>query len=946
MDALNTFLHEVKSVVDQSRIYQDDLRCLAWGTDAGFYRLVPRVVIRSSNEYEVSSILKSATKSNIPVTFRAAGTSLSGQAITDSVLVVAGKHWECISTNDNGRTVILQPGVVGAEVNSFLKPYGRKFGPDPASIKSCMVGGIVMNNASGMSCGTWANSDRMIVSARIVFADGSVLDTADSQSKENFALSHPKFISAIESLRDDVLADEELVARIRHKYSIKNVTGLNLLPLVTFTDPFDIILHLLVGSEGTLAFISEVVMNTLPVAPLEADAMVYFKDIAEAARAVIAMKPLNVSAAEMLDKRSLASVNAGEVEGLTAVLVRVEADSQHELADRVKAVTDCLTRFETYGKVEFTDDPEEYARYWAIRSGIFPTVGGMRKPGTTCLIEDVAFHVKDLAEAVTELSDLLERHGYDDSCIYGHALEGNFHFIINQSFDSEKEIQRYKDMITEVGELVVRKYDGSLKAEHGTGRNMAPFVEYEWGAKAFKVMKRIKDIFDPQNILNPGVIFNDDPQCCFKNFKALPLLKPARGADEHIVKAYERLNKCIECGFCEVNCVSCGFTLSSRTRIVLQREIERLKQTQEDPERLKLLQKQYSYQGEQTCAGDGLCSTSCPMKINVGDLTHEVRRQNMSTTGNKAGEFVAENFHGVKTGLRGVLALADVAHSVVGTKAMSALAKGMHAAGMPLWTPSIPKPYNASKALSKEVNKVSSNDMKVVYFPSCLNQAMGVDKASREMKPLAEEMTELLKKAGYEVIYPEKMDSLCCGTIWESKGLPEIAHKKTMQLEQALWEASEHGKYPVVCDQSPCLHRMKQHIKKVDLYESTEFIWKFLKDRLTFTKTDTPVAIHLTCSAKLMKIEKIVHDLACLCSSDVLIPAGVGCCGFAGDKGMTHPELNAYALRKLRSQIQEKGIETGYSNSRTCEIGLQTNSGIPYRSIVYLVNSCTQPKYK
>ena len=946
MDALNTFLHEVKSVVDQSRIYQDDLRCLAWGTDAGFYRLVPRVVIRSSNEYEVSSILKSATKSNIPVTFRAAGTSLSGQAITDSVLVVAGKHWECISTNDNGRTVILQPGVVGAEVNSFLNPYGRKFGPDPASIKSCMVGGIVMNNASGMSCGTWANSDRMIVSARIVFADGSVLDTADSQSKENFALSHPKFISAIESLRDDVLADEELVARIRHKYSIKNVTGLNLLPLVTFTDPFDIILHLLVGSEGTLAFISEVVMNTLPVAPLEADAMVYFKDIAEAARAVIAMKPLNVSAAEMLDKRSLASVNAGEVEGLTAVLVRVEADSQHELADRVKAVTDCLTRFETYGKVEFTDDPEEYARYWAIRSGIFPTVGGMRKPGTTCLIEDVAFHVKDLAEAVTELSDLLERHGYDDSCIYGHALEGNFHFIINQSFDSEKEIQRYKDMITEVGELVVRKYDGSLKAEHGTGRNMAPFVEYEWGAKAFKVMKRIKDIFDPQNILNPGVIFNDDPQCCFKNFKALPLLKPARGADEHTVKAYERLNKCIECGFCEVNCVSCGFTLSSRTRIVLQREIERLKQTQEDPERLKLLQKQYSYQGEQTCAGDGLCSTSCPMKINVGDLTHEVRRQNMGATGNKAGEFVAENFHGVKTGLRGVLALADVAHSVVGTKAMSALAKGIHAAGMPLWTPSIPKPYNASKALSKEVNKVSSNDMKVVYFPSCLNQAMGVDKASREMKPLAEEMTELLKKAGYEVIYPERMDSLCCGTIWESKGLPEIAHKKTMQLEQALWEASEHGKYPVVCDQSPCLHRMKQHIKKVDLYESTEFIWKFLKDRLTFTKTDTPVAIHLTCSTKLMKIEKIVHDLACLCSSDVLIPAGVGCCGFAGDKGMTHPELNAYALRKLRSQIQEKGIDTGYSNSRTCEIGLQTNSGIPYRSIVYLVNSCTQPKYK
>ena len=937
MERIKSFKSEISLIIEKDRVYTDQLRRLAWGTDAGFYRLVPQIVLRSKSEEEVASILKAASQYNVPVTFRAAGTSLSGQAVSDSVLVVAGKHWESMSTDDNGQTVTLQPGVVGSKVNDFLRRYGRKFGPDPASIKSAMVGGIVMNNASGMSCGTWANSDRMLLSGRIVFADGTVLDTADKDSREAFRRSHPEIISAIEELRDEVLGDKELAERIRHKYSIKNVTGLNLLPLITFEDPFDIILHLLVGSEGTLAFLSQVKMNTLKVAPLQANAMVYFKDMAEAARAVIAMREVNVSAAEMLDKRSLASVNAGEIEGLTAVLTMVEAETQHELADKVKAVTDTLKAFDTYGKVEFTTDPEEYGRYWAIRSGIFPTVGGMRKPGTTCLIEDVAFHVEDLAEAVTDLSDLLDRHGYDDSCIYGHALEGNFHFIINQSFGSEKEIQRYKDMITEVGELVVKKYDGSLKAEHGTGRNMAPYVEYEWGEKAFNVMKRIKEIFDPQNILNPGVIFNDDPECCFKNFKALPLLKPADDAPEETVAAYAKINKCIECGFCEVNCVSCGFTMSSRTRIVLQREMERLRQTGENPELLALLKKQYSYPGEQTCAGDGLCSMSCPMGINVGDLTHEVRRQNMGKMANAVGEFVADNFHGVKTALRGVLHLADMGQTILGDKAMGTLAKGIHSVGLPLWTPAMPKAYNAAK---KAASTGTSKD-KVVYFPSCLNQTMGTDKASEGMKPLAEEMTELLQKAGYEVIFPESMDALCCGTIWESKGLPEIALKKTRQLEQALWEASEHGRWPVVCDQSPCLHRMKQHITKVQLYESAEFIWKFLKDRLTFKQTDTPVALHLTCSTKLMKIDRIVHDLACLCSSAVLVPEGVGCCGFAGDKGMTHPELNAYALRKLRSQIRGRGIEVGYSNSRTCEIGLQTNSGIPYRSIVYLVNACT-----
>lgn len=940
--SLDKFISEIAVIVDKNRIYRDELRRLAWGTDAGFYRLVPQVVLRSKNEDEVSSILQVASKYKVPVTFRAAGTSLSGQSVSDSVLVVAGKNWENISTSDEGKTVVLQPGVIGSKVNDFLRQYGRKFGPDPASIKSAMVGGIVMNNASGMSCGTWANSDRMLLSGRIVLVDGTVLDTADQNSRLAFSRSHSQFIKEIESLRDEVLADKELVERIKHKYSIKNVTGLNLLPLITFTDPFDIILHLMVGSEGTLGFLSEVTMNTLKIAPLQANAMVYFTDMAEAARAVIAMRTLGVSAAEMLDKRSLASVNAGEIEGLTAVLTMVEAEDQHELADKVKAVTDILNDFKTYGTVEFTTDPEEYGQFWAIRSGIFPTVGGMRRPGTTCLIEDVAFHVEDLAEAVTDLSELLDKHGYDDSCIYGHALEGNFHFIINQSFDSEKEIQRYKDMINDVGELVVKKYDGSLKAEHGTGRNMAPYVEYEWGDKAFKVMKRIKNIFDPDNILNPGVIFNDDPECCFKNFKALPLLKSGEDASEETERAYQKLNKCIECGFCEVNCVSCGFTLSSRTRIVLQRHMEYLKQSGESPRLLEALKKQYSYFGEQTCAGDGLCSMSCPMGINVGDLTHEVRRQNNSRGAETLGRFAADNFHGVKTALRGVLHLADLGHTVLGSKAMGTLAKGLHMAGLPLWTPSMPKAYNAVKKLPE--SEVSP--LKVVYFPSCLNQTMGVDKSANGMRPLAEEMAQLLQKAGYEVIYPKNMDSLCCGTIWESKGLPKIAEKKTKQLEEALWEASENGKYPVICDQSPCLHRMKQHINKVQLYESAEFVWKFLKDRLKFTQTDTPVALHLTCSTRLMKIDGIIYDLAKLCSSNVLIPEGVGCCGFAGDKGMTHPELNAYALRKLRSQIEEKGIEVGYSNSRTCEIGLQTNSGVPYRSIIYLVNDCTEPKEK
>lgn len=998
------FLSAVGAFVPKTAVYTDGLRRFAWGTDAGFYRLVPKIVIRSSNEKEVSRILRAASKYDVPVTFRAAGTSLSGQSISDSVLVVAGKNWERYKVSEDGERITLEPGIIGSRVNAILKPYGRKFGPDPASIGSCMVGGIVMNNASGMSCGTHANSDRELESVRMVFADGSVLDTGDEASREAFRAGHPDFIKGIEDLRDEILADKELSDRIRYKYSVKNVTGLNIFPFVRFQDPFDIMAHLLVGSEGTLAFMSQVTMKTLPLPAKEASAMVYFGTIREAAEAVVALRkdidPAALDAAELLDKRSLASVDDPMLKDypdkdLTALLLRVTGAGQEDLDANVNRLTDVLRGFSTLKGADgdafiFSSDPAVAGNYWAIRSGIFPSVGGMRREGTTCLIEDIAFHIEDLPDATVDLSALLDRHGYDDSCIYGHALEGNFHFIINQSFDSEAEVRRYEAMIRDVAEMVVGKYDGSLKAEHGTGRNMAPFVKYEWGEKAFGIMKRVKELFDPHGLLNPGVIFNDDPECFLKNFKALPVLKPwaddSKAVEPELAEIYKKLNKCIECGFCEVNCLSCGFTLSSRTRIATQREITALRElpdpTASEQTRLRTLEKEYSYSGEQTCAGDGLCSTSCPMGINVADLTHQLRRVNMpaGSFGHGFWNFVAGHYAGVKSGLRGALRMATAGETVLGDLAMSGLCRWLHnAIRIPLWTPATPKAYNIPKSLralvssaavghdgastvyaateparlgslSKRPDSQTSEAAtgmptvcKVVYFPSCINQMMGLPKHHHAVdKPLVEEMVSLLGKAGYEVIFPENMSSLCCGTIWESKGMPEIADRKTAELEEALWQASEQGRYPVLCDQSPCLHRMKHKIKKMRLYEPAEFILGFLADRLDFHQTDTPVAIHLTCSMRLMDKTGKMIELAKMCSTDVVVPEGVGCCGFAGDKGMTHPELNKYALRKLKDQV--KGIPVGYSNSRTCEIGLATNSGIPYVSIAYLVNRCTTAK--
>ena len=938
--------------------YTDELRRLAWGTDASFYRLIPKTVIRSENEEQVQAVLREASGKGTPVTFRAAGTSLSGQSVSDSILMVAGKNWEkCeLLPSEDGTPaafVRLQPGIRGGRVNEILKRYGRKIGPDPASIQSAMMGGIIANNASGMSCGVHANSDRTLRSARIIFADGSLLDTSDAESRARWGESHKGIVDGIAAIRDEIRSNPAMETRLREKYSIKNVTGLNLRPFIAYTDPYEIIAHLMVGSEGTLGFISEACLRTLPTGRCSASAMAYYPSLRSAAEAVAGLREVSdkaaaaspeeqyeplVAAAEMLDPLSLRSVNDPHGEdGQTALLLMVEAEDEEALRKKTAEVTDILKSRNADIAVHFTSDPEECARYWAIRSGIFPTVGGMRPLGTTCLIEDVAFKIADMPQAVEDLSELISQHGYTDSCIYGHALEGNFHFILNQSFSSPAETKRYEDFIRSVCKLVVGKYDGSLKAEHGTGRNMAPFVPYEWGEEIFGIMKRVKALLDPKGILNPGVIFNDDPLCFIKDIKSLPVISPGPLAPQEAVEVYKALNKCIECGFCEKSCVSCGFTLSSRMRIALSRHITAL----EDRQQARELMKQYAYPGEETCAGDGLCSSSCPMGINVADLTHELRRISApeGSAPYRLWDFAGNHFAGTKNGIRGVLTMAQIGRGVLGDKAMASLCRGLHKAGVPLWTPAFPGPYRAPK---KEQTATGGYMDKVVYFPSCFNQMMGAGKS--EKRPLVEEMLDLLHKAGYEVIFPADKDKLCCGTIWESKGMPEIAEKKVRELETALLEASENGKYPVLCDQSPCLHRMRKCIKSMHLYEPAEFIWKFLRERLDFTRDDVPVAVHQTCSTRLMGLGDTIVKLAGLCSTEVVVPQEVGCCGFAGDKGMTHPELNAYALRHLRSAVESGGASRGYSNSRTCEIGLSENSGIPYSSIVYLVNSHTKAK--
>lgn len=917
------------------------LERLAWGTDAGFYRLVPEEVLMPATVDEVVGIVARARTEGKHITFRAAGTSLSGQAITDSLLVVCGKKWERFEVLDGGARIRVEPGLVGGKVNAILKPFGTKFAPDPASVNSAMVGGIVMNNASGMSCGTHANSERTIESVKLVLADGTVLDTGDAASRAEFAVSHVDFLNRLCALRDRVQNDAALKELILRKYSIKNVTGLTILPLAECQDPFEIITRLIPGSEGTLAFLAEATFRTAKIAAASESALLLFPTTRSACEAVAEMKKTGaLTAAEFFDRKAMETVEKDfpELKGLPsdagAVLVMTEG-TVDEIAAKRKLLEGVLAKFELCAPAAFTSDPALVSKYWAMRSGIFPAVGGTREVGTTCLIEDVAVPVEHLAAFTDDLQRLFRDHGYADAVIYGHALEGNWHFILNQRFDTPAAVKQYDTMMRAVVDLVTEKYHGSLKAEHGTGRNMGPFVRKEWGDTAYEVMKAVKALFDPDNLFNPGVIFNEDPESYISHLKPLP-------------RVHELVDRCIECGFCEVNCVACGFSLSSRQRIVVSREIAHLEEAgKTDPEARRLcneMKRDFANLGDRLCAGDGLCSTSCPVKISAGDYIHLVRERRQTALTRKVGAFAANHLNVVAGGVAAALDMAALGQTVLGDRLMTAICSGLHKyAKIPLWTTAMPHRARP-KAIKAGKGAQAGGRDKVVYFPSCINQRMGLAKGDPAEKCLIDETVELLGKAGFEVVFPANMAKLCCGMSWESKGQPDIADRKTAELEAALRVASEDGKYPILCDMSPCLHRMRDHIKGLKLYEPVEFIDRFVLDRLEVTPVDMCVAVHATCTTRKMGLVDRLIKVAKVCAREVVWPEDVGCCAFAGDKGFTDPELNDWALRKLRARIEKAGAQVGYSNSRTCEIGLSSHSGIPYMNIVYLVNKATRAK--
>jgi len=916
-----------------------------FATDASPYRFFPKVVVIARHADDVRKVLEYARLRHESVTFRAAGTSLSGQAQSDGILVDVRRHWSGVNVEEAGRRLRARPGTILSRANLALHGHGYRLGPDPASASACTIGGVIANNSSGMCCGTTQNAYKTLSSLTFMLPSGTMIDSAQQDAEQQFTAAEPALSDGLMAIKREIESDPELVARLRKKFSIKNTTGYHMEAFLDGATPLEIFRRLIVGSEGTLAFIAEAIFETIPDNQYRLTSFMIFPDMYAACAAVKPFMDQGAAAVELTDRASLRAV-AGKPgvperwealpEKATALLVEFRFPSEAARAEAEPIANATVAGLTLLEPAQFTKDPALAAQYWNVRSGLLASVGGARPSGSSFILEDVCFPPQRLANGALDLQVLFAKHGYA-GVIFGHASAGNLHFLITPFLNDPKEVARFDAFMRDVVELVIDRYDGSLKAEHGTGRNMAPFVEREWGSRLTALMWKLKRLADPLNILSPGVVLTDDPESHLKNLQTAPTIE-------------ETVDRCIQCGYCEPVCPSRNLTTTPRQRIALRREMAR--QPEASP-MLAAILADYDYDAIQTCAGDGSCEIACPVDINTGTLMKKFRRLEHGARAEAVAATIAKQFGQVERIARIAVGGAGATAKLLGHGTLTAMTNGARAVVskdlLPGWLPNMPA---AARAKLPETRRDGAAG---VYFTACVNRIFGEMPGHEHELSLQEAMVAVAARAGMPLWIPDDIGGRCCATIWHSKGYEKGNAIMANRTAESLWRWSEGGQLPIVCDASTCSLGLTSEVAEylspenrerhaqLTIFDSIAWAHDRLLAKLKIRRKVASAVVHPSCSANHLHLSDKLHALAAAMADRAVTPASAGCCAFAGDRGFLHPELTRSATVEEAAELRACKFDAYLGSNRTCEIGMNLATGENHRSFIYLLEELTRP---
>jgi D-lactate dehydrogenase len=730
-----------------------------------------------------------------------------------------------------------------------------------------------------------------------------VIDTGASNADEILQQKSPSIHAGLIALRDRVRSNPDSVALINKLFSIKNTMGYGINSFLDFDSPVKILEHLVIGSEGTLAFVAEATFNTVPAYSHLATGLLIFESLADATGSLPELVKAGFAAIELMDATSLrvaqrdpeatAELKAIKVVNHAALLVEFQEATAEDLAGKVSAVTPLFSALPLSQPAQLTSDAATRNQIWHIRKGLYAAVAGNRPSGTTALLEDIAVPVAELLTTCEELIALLVKHEYTDSVIFGHARDGNIHFLINEEFENPVKMQRYKLFTEEMVELVLA-HGGTLKAEHGTGRMMAPFVRRQYGDELYEVMWDIKRLIDPAAILNPGIILSENLETHHENLKVFP-------------KIQKVADNCVECGYCEPICPSKDLTLTPRKRIVMQRELV-LAKAAGNTSLANEIEKEFAYDGTDTCAVDGMCATTCPLSINTGSLVRELREEKAFPIVKTAWKLAASNWSLFTQAAGTALKIANLIPGLNRYPTGGTIRKG-----------------------------APITDFDAIFFPSCTATLFGTSDSTGAL-------TTLAQRAGIKLSIPTGIESMCCGTPWKSKGYSAGYEVMSSSVIGALTKVANGKQITIVTDAASCSHGLTELLAQhpnLQVIDAVEFTEKHILPKLSIRKVKS-VAVHPTCSTTALGISGSLNNLAKAIADEVFTPENWGCCAYAGDRGMTFPELTASATSLQASEIKAREDAYFISANRTCEIGMSKATGKAYRHVIELLEEVSR----
>ena len=919
----------------EPRVSTERFDRLTLAHDASHYLLIPEAVAAPASIAELSALIHRAKRNGHGLTFRAGGTSLSGQAVSDGLLADTRRHFGQITVLDDGARVRVQPGAVVRQVNARLAPHRTKLGPDPASDGACTLGGVLANNSSGMLCGTDFNSYRTLERMTVLLASGTVIDTGASDAEERLRALEPELYAGLLRLRDRVRGNPESMRIIAHQFSMKNTMGYGLNSFTDYDSATEILAHLMIGSEGTLGFIADATLRTVPVYPQVSTGLLVFDSLSAAMTALPALVDSGLATVELMDAQSLrvarelrnspAMIRNLDVRNHAALLVEQHAPTIDELTDRLRTTEAVTAALPLVAPAEMTSDAATRASLWTVRKGLYAAVAEARPQGTTAMLEDVVVPVPSLLAACESLTELFDRYAYPAAVIFGHAKDGNVHFLLNEEFGAD--VQRYTDFTEDMVQLILG-LGGSLKAEHGTGRIMAPFVRRQYGDELTEVMIEVKRLFDPDGVLNPGVLLNEDSDSHISNLKTTAPVE-------------EEVDRCVECGFCEPVCPSRTLTLTPRQRIVARRELAAAR-ARGDDELAAEISERYEYAGNDTCAADGMCSTACPVSIDTGDLARRLRGERHHAVEGGAWRAAASAW----APFTGACSLALTAAAAAPGAATAASELGRRVLG----TERVPRYDAGLPAGGPPRQGWRAPNAEVVWFDACIQTVFGPE---QDQQPLARAVEELFRRAGVVVRTPSGLQGLCCGTPWSSKGMQAGHRAMAERTMAALIDASDQGRLPIVCDAASCTEGLLKSAHtatggagdsqpELRILDLVSYARSELLPRLRITKKVSSVVLHPTCSSRQLGLDEDLRAIAEAVAEEVVVPTAWGCCGFAGDRGLLHPELTAAATAPEAAEVTAREFTAYASLNRTCEIGMTRATGKPYQHILQLLAEATR----